>query len=84
MHRRERLPARPGKRQLRKLLEGELIELPPAELSNSEIAEKIYLCLISALTAAYARGQARDLDKVHHETALQTARDTDGGSRPLA
>ena len=41
----ERLPDQPGKREL---LEGELIELPPAELKHNRIAHRIYHRLIAA------------------------------------
>jgi Uma2 family endonuclease len=64
----ERLPDQPGKREL---LEGELIELPPAELKHNEIGEEIYLRLLSALTAAHVRGEAGELGKVHHEMGYQ-------------
>jgi Uma2 family endonuclease len=60
----ERLPDQPGKREL---LEGELIELPPADLKHNEGAELIYEHLKSALAEAHARGEAAELGKVHHE-----------------
>ena len=42
----ERLPDQPGKREL---LEGELIELPPAELIHNRIAHRIWRLLMPAL-----------------------------------
>jgi Uma2 family endonuclease len=60
----ERLPDQPGKREL---LQGELIELPPAELRHNEISERVFLRLHSALIDAHRRGEAADLGKVHHE-----------------
>lgn len=51
----EQLPDRPGKREL---LQGELIELPPAERSHNEFAEEIYERVKFALAQAHARDEA--------------------------
>ena len=60
----ERLPDQPGKREL---LDGELIELPPAELNHNQIAQTIFLRLYAALSAAHARGEAGQLGEAYHE-----------------
>ena len=67
----ERLPDQPGKREL---LEGELIELPPAELKHNRIAHRIYHRLIAAVEAAHGHGQAADLGEVYHEMGYKLAR----------
>src|SRR6266536_904707 len=68
----ERLPDRPGKREL---LGGEVIELPPAEFKHNQIAERIYDRLKPALAAAHARGEALELGDVHHEMGYLLAGD---------
>ena len=60
----ERLPEYPGEQEL---LEGELIELPPADLVHHTISEEIFLRFRSALLEAQARGEAAELGKAHHE-----------------
>ena len=60
----ERLPDQPGKREL---LEGELIELPPAELQHNRDAHRIYKILDAAVITAHARGEAKELGEVYHE-----------------
>src|SRR5438067_7021047 len=60
----ERLPDQPGKREL---LEGELIELPPAELEHNESSEEIFLQMLPAIRAAHSRGEAAELGRAHHE-----------------
>jgi len=59
----ERLPIHeePGKREL---LEGELIEMPPADREHNKLAILIYHLLLDALKAAHARGEALDLGEV--------------------
>jgi Uma2 family endonuclease len=42
----EQLPDAPGKREL---LDGELIEMPPPELSHSELMKKVYALLLKGL-----------------------------------
>jgi Uma2 family endonuclease len=49
------LPGAPGKREL---LDGELIALPPAELSHMQIAIRLHLMLMAALSESRARIQA--------------------------
>ena len=63
----ERLPDQPGKREL---LEGELIELPPAELEHNDIAHAIYDLMMPALRAAHKRGEAAQLGRVYHEMVI--------------
>ena len=64
----ERLPDQPGKREL---LEGELIELPPAEYTHNDVAERICDALKTALAAAHARGEATELSRAHHEMGYE-------------
>jgi Uma2 family endonuclease len=60
----ERLPDRPGKREL---LRGELIEVPPAESKHNKTANKTKKSLEAALDAAHARGEAQELGEVFQE-----------------
>jgi len=60
----EQLPDQPGKCEL---LEGDLIELPPAYLEHCELAIRIYHLLLDGLTAAQARGEAAALGRVYIE-----------------
>ncbi|SPE37159.1 conserved hypothetical protein [Candidatus Sulfopaludibacter sp. SbA3] len=60
----ERLPDRPGKREL---LGGEVIEWPPAEFAHNEIADRICDLLKAAVKEAHASGQAANLGRVYHE-----------------
>ena len=60
----ERLPDEPGKREL---LEGDLIDLPVAELRHKRIAHRIYGLLNDAVNAAHDRGGAAELGEVFHE-----------------
>ena len=60
----ERLPDRAGKDEL---LEGELIELPPADFKHNRIALRIYRLLDTAVEAANARGEAAALGEVYIE-----------------
>jgi Uma2 family endonuclease len=64
----ERLPDEPGKREL---LDGEVIEMPPADLEHYEVSIWIYHLLRDALTEAHSRGQARELGKVCHEVGYK-------------
>jgi Uma2 family endonuclease len=66
----ERLPYEPGKREL---LDGELIEMPPAKYEHNYLAEEIYVLLRDAVVAAHQRGEAADLGKVHHEMGYKLA-----------
>jgi Uma2 family endonuclease len=58
----ERLPETPGKREL---LEGELIELPAAEMAHNELGEELHARLKSGLADAHGRGEAAELGKAH-------------------
>src|SRR5579859_234837 len=60
----ERLPDQPGKREL---LEGELIELPPAKSKHNKLAYRICKLLEAAVSAAHSRGEAAELGKAYHE-----------------
>ncbi|HEV2690293.1 MAG TPA: Uma2 family endonuclease [Bryobacteraceae bacterium] len=68
----ERLPDQPGKREL---LEGDLIELPPAEFEHNRIAHQIYEMLKAAVIAVHARGEAAELGDVYHEMGYKLAKD---------
>ena len=68
----ELLPDQPGKREL---LEGELIELPPAEFKHNAISERIYDRMKAASEAARASGQAAEVGAVHHEMGYALAGD---------
>jgi Uma2 family endonuclease len=69
----ERLPDQPGKREL---LEGELIELPPAELKHNRISHEIYDVMMPALRAAHDRGEARELGRVYHEMGYKLSQNS--------
>jgi Uma2 family endonuclease len=60
----EQMPEQPGKQEL---LDGELIELPPAKLRHNEIAERMRDYLKAQVGDAHSRSQALTLGKVHHE-----------------
>jgi Uma2 family endonuclease len=60
----ERMPEQAGKREL---LEGELIEVPPAQYHHNDRATELFIALRAALSGAHARGQATELGKVFHE-----------------
>jgi Uma2 family endonuclease len=69
----EQLPDDPVKREL---LEGELIEMPPADLEHGELGEELYVLLREALRAAHSRGEAASLGKVHHELGYRLSRNS--------
>ena len=58
------MPEQPGKQEL---LDGDLIELPPAKLRHNEIAERVFEHLKGRLAEAHLRGELPALGKVHHE-----------------
>ncbi len=60
----ERLPESDLKQEL---INGELIEMPPAKRSHNLIAHRVYRDLDTALTEAHAHGQAQELGEVYHE-----------------
>jgi len=66
----ERLPEHdePGKREL---LDGELIEMPPAETEHARFSIQIFLWLREAVASAHARGEAAELGEVFHETGYK-------------
>jgi Uma2 family endonuclease len=66
----EQMPEQSGKREL---LDGELIELPPAKLGHNEIAERIFLKLLATVTELHAGSAAVQLGKVHHEMGYRIA-----------
>src|SRR5579859_2342755 len=58
----ERLPDQPGKREM---LEGELIELPPAESKHTKLSYRICKLLDAAVSAAHLRGEAASLGETY-------------------
>ena len=61
----ERLPDEPGKVQL---LDGELIQLPPAKLKHMEVARRIHVLLVRAADKA---GASAKLGEVYFETGYK-------------
>ena len=66
----ERLPDEPGKREL---LDGELIEMPPADWEHTEFSKLIYHLFLAALEAAHARGEATKLGEAFLEAGYKLA-----------
>lgn len=60
----EQMPEQPGKQEL---LDGELIELPPARLRHNEIRERAFLRLLALVTELHLSSGAPHLGKVHIE-----------------
>jgi Uma2 family endonuclease len=69
----ERLPDQPGKLEL---LKGELIELPPPELTHDRTSRRIFRRLDTAVAEAHARGEAGELGEVCIETGYQLDRNS--------
>jgi len=63
----EQLPTEPGKVEL---LDGELIQLPPAKFKHMEIARRIQVLLMRAVDKA---GDSARLGEVYHETGYKFA-----------
>jgi len=66
----ERLPDEPGKCQL---LDGELVQLPPAEFKHNQIRHWIYK-ILDAVIDAHGRGPAQELAEVYMEMGYKLAR----------
>jgi Uma2 family endonuclease len=64
----ERLPDEPGKREL---LEGEIIEMPPADAEHSRFSKLIYHLLLQAVEAAHTLGKATELGEVFLEAGYK-------------
>jgi Uma2 family endonuclease len=64
----ERLPDEPGKREL---LDGEVIEMLPADLEHARFSKLIYHLLLPAVEAAHARGDATELGEVFFEAGYK-------------
>ncbi len=64
----ERLPDEPGKREL---VDGEVIEMPPADWEHNEVSTWIYQSLCESLAAAHSRGEALELGKVRYEAGYK-------------
>jgi Uma2 family endonuclease len=60
----ESMPEKPGKQEL---LDGELIELPPAKKKHNEIAENLYDVLRNVLRELHRQNECGSLGRVHHE-----------------
>lgn len=67
----ERLPDDPGKREL---LNGELLELPPAKYRHNNAAHWILFQLLAALEQAHARGEAAGLGLARTELGYRLGR----------
>jgi Uma2 family endonuclease len=61
----EQLPDEPGKLEL---LDGELIQFPPAKFKHMEIARRIHVLLMQAVGKA---GVSANLGEVYHETGYK-------------
>jgi len=66
----ERMEEQPGKQEL---LEGELIEMPPAITRHNRITKRIFKVLDTALSEAHARGEADELGEVFIEGGYKLA-----------
>jgi Uma2 family endonuclease len=64
----ERLPDEPGKREL---LDGEVVEMPPADREHTKFSKLIYHPLVSAVEAAHSRGEAQELGEVFLEAGYK-------------
>ena len=60
----ERLPDKPGKRELRN---GELLELPVAGFFHDEVSQRLFLRLHAALETAHVSGSAVELGSLRIE-----------------
>jgi Uma2 family endonuclease len=69
----ERMPEESGKTEL---LDGELIQMPPAKLRHNEFSENLFYRLRDLVNALKSRGAALGLGKVHHERGYKI------GSKP--
>ena len=66
----EQMPEQPGKQEL---LDGELVELPPAKLKHNEIRERIYLQLLALIKELHTRNKTPHLGRVHMEMGYRIA-----------
>jgi Uma2 family endonuclease len=64
----ERLPEDAYKCEL---LEGELIQMPPADLEHAKLSKIIFLLLLEAVEKAHARDEAAGLGEVFHEAGYK-------------
>ena len=69
----ENLPDQPGKCEL---IQGELLELPPAKLRHNRLSHRFYELLKTALSEAHSRGKAQDLGKACIEAGYYLSKDT--------
>jgi Uma2 family endonuclease len=67
----ERLPEDPNIPYKCELLEGELIQMPPADLEHARFSKFIFLLLLDALEKAHTRGEAAELGEVFHEAGYK-------------
>jgi Uma2 family endonuclease len=70
----ERMPDEPGKTEL---LDGELIQMPPAILPHNILSENLFLRLRRMVDALRAGRAARGLGKVHFEIGYKLGGDPD-------
>jgi len=60
----ERLPDEPGKFEL---LDGELIQMPPAEVNHGRIAKRVFMRLNDAVERLHSHGKAQELGEAFIE-----------------
>jgi len=70
----ERLPDEPGKTEL---LDGEVIQMPPAFLPHNILSEDLFLLLRQMVKTLTSGGTARGLGKVHHEMGYKIGKGPD-------
>jgi Uma2 family endonuclease len=75
----EQLPEAPGKSEL---LEGELIQLPPADTEHNEAAERLFLQFFRQMDALRNVDPNYSMGKVHHEMGYLLGRDPGSWLQP--
>lgn len=70
----ERLPDEPGKTEL---LDGELIQMPPAILPHNLLSEELHYRLRQLVETLRSGNTARGLGKVHHEMGFKIGKGPD-------
>jgi Uma2 family endonuclease len=67
----ERMPEKPGKQEL---IDGELIEMPPAGFKHNRRTKRVLYALDAALTEAHARGEGTELGEAFMEMGYKVGR----------
>jgi Uma2 family endonuclease len=70
----ERLPDEPGKTEL---LDGEVIQMPPAFLPHNILSEDLFLLLRQMVKTLRSDGTTRGLGNVHHEMGYKIGKGPD-------